>query len=305
MKTFISHILLFFFILGVILTGALFLPSTPRASESLLFSAIRKDSLLQHAPSPRIIFIGGSNLSFGINSRQVYDSLKLFPINTGIQASLGLFYMLDHTLPYIKENDIVVLSSEYQQYFGHSAYGGEALLKTIFDLSLKEITYLSRKQWQNIIPYLPRYALSKFYPSEYYHYRNLNVYGVSAFNIYGDVYTHRDSLPQQFKPYPTETRPLNQDLIKRLEQFKNEVAGKRAQLFITFPGLQFSSYLNSRNQIKKLESVLHRQGFNILGTPEEYLMHDSLLFNTPYHLNRKGIDARTAILIGNLKRQLR
>lgn len=234
----------------------------------------------------------------------IHDSLNLFPVNTGIQASLGLLYMLNHTLPYIREKDVVVISSEYQQYFGQSAYGGEALLKSVLDLSPSELTNLNIKQWRNILPYLPRYALSKFYPSEYVHYKNLNVYGVDAFNVYGDVYTHRDSLPQPFKAYPPEKRPLNTVLLDQLASFEKEVVQKKATLFITFPAIQFTSFLNSRKQIKQLESALHQRGFKVLGTPEKYLMPDSLLFNTPYHLNGKGVNVRTGLLIHDLGSQL-
>ena len=37
----------------------------------------RKQQLLDEVPSPRIIFMGGSNTAFGLDSQMVMDSLKL------------------------------------------------------------------------------------------------------------------------------------------------------------------------------------------------------------------------------------
>lgn len=100
-----------FFILG------LFLPATPRASKSLLFGALKKDSRLKSTPSPRIIFIGGSNLSFGLNSQTIKDELNLNPINTAIHVNIGLNYMLSNTIQYVKRKDIIILVPEYEHFY--------------------------------------------------------------------------------------------------------------------------------------------------------------------------------------------
>ena len=68
MKKFITKLILFPLTFVVLtLVFGLGLPATPRASKSLIYAKIKKDSLLKNSLSPRIIFIGGSNLSFGLN----------------------------------------------------------------------------------------------------------------------------------------------------------------------------------------------------------------------------------------------
>ncbi len=111
----------------------LWLPTTPRVSKSFLFAGLQKDSLLQYTPSPRIIFIGGSNLSLGLNSQMVKDSLRLNPINTGLTFELGLKYMLENTLQYIQPNDIVVLIPEYSLYYSDYDDASEMLLRMVLD----------------------------------------------------------------------------------------------------------------------------------------------------------------------------
>src|ERR1700730_2211300 len=115
MKKFLKKVFFFTLIFVGIVSIGLLLPATPRSSQSLLFGEIEKDSLLNNAPSPRIVFIGGSNLSFGINSQMIKDSLGLNPVNAAIHASIGLVYMLDHSLNYIRPGDVLVVSPEYQQ----------------------------------------------------------------------------------------------------------------------------------------------------------------------------------------------
>jgi hypothetical protein len=65
MKKFIFKTLVFPIPLCLILLAGICLPTTPRASKSLLISKNNKDYLLKTIPNPRIIFVGGSNLSFG------------------------------------------------------------------------------------------------------------------------------------------------------------------------------------------------------------------------------------------------
>ena len=159
------------------------LPVTRRTSANLLFGQVKKDSLLRNVSSPRIIFVGGSNLSFGLNSQLIYDSLHIYPINTAVHANLGLVYMMDHTLPFIKKNDVVVISPEYQQFYGDIAYGGEELIRTLVEISPQEILHLKRQQVINMLAQLPGYSFSKFKPSEYLIPPDLTgIYSVNSFN---------------------------------------------------------------------------------------------------------------------------
>ena len=122
MKKFVARVSLFIgiLLLPVVLVVA-FAIATPPVSKSLsgsyLFAGKQKDFLLATVESPRIIFIGGSNLAFGTNSQMIKDSLGLNPVNTGLHASLGLKYMLDNTYRYIKKGDIVVVAPEYEHFY--------------------------------------------------------------------------------------------------------------------------------------------------------------------------------------------
>jgi hypothetical protein len=304
MKRFTVKILIFLLPAFIVFVFGLFLPTTPRASKSLLMSSLNKNSLLQNTASPRIIFVGGSNLSFGLNSQMIKDSLRLNPINTSIHASIGIKYMIDNTLEYIQKGDIVVLVPEYSHYHRSLYSGSEELMRTVFDVSIANMKYLNVYQILNISSFLPKYSLTKFNISEYLNVKESDVYSVNSFNKYGDTYTHWGMKQQYFAPSQTIGGKYNYEVIRYFEEFSLAVKNKGATLLVSFPSFQETSYHNSVNQIFKVEQELKNSNLTIIGSAERYKMSDSLMFNTPYHLNKSGVDYRTKMIIEDIKEVL-
>lgn len=264
------------------------------------------DVRLRNAASPRLILVGGSNLSLGINSQMLKDSLALNPINTGISVGIGLCYMLDNTLKHVRKNDVVVVSPEYDHFFDRVSLGDEHLVRTVFDVAPESLPSLKLPQALKIAPLIPHYSFSKLKVREYISERDPSeIYDRNAFNIYGDNCKHWN-LPTQ---NVDELNPLNvisfdYFVIDQLGEFETKLNQRGAKLFITFPGLQQASFFKQRAGIKKVQKELKRAGFSLLGTPERYIMPDSLLFDTPYHLIKKGVDLRTSLLVEDLKSSL-
>jgi hypothetical protein len=305
MRKFLLNTVAFLAIPLVIFVIGLKLPATPRTSKSFLFAQILKDSLLTNTLAPRIIFIGGSNLSFGLNSQMIKDSLKLNPINTAIHLNIGLIYMLNHTLEFIKPGDLVVVAPEYQFFYGPSAYGGEELLITSLDVPSPKPTRLNIEQWKNICGFSAKYIFAKFLPSEYTRSKENELYGASSFNKYGDVSAHWNKKSGTFEPYHVHGENFNSSVMESLVDFKRSVEEKGAVLLITFPGYQAKSFDKSTAQINRIAAELRKDEFVLLGSPSRYRMPDSLMFDTPYHLIKAGVDLRTNLLIADLKKQLK
>ena len=302
MKNFILKVSLFSLSLLLLILIGFLLPVTPRASKSLLYAKVDKDNLLKKTNSPRIIFVGGSNLSFGINSNIIKDSLNLNPINTAIHASIGLEYMMDNTIQYIKENDIIILAPEYSHFYGRSVYGGEELLRTVADIKLSKLFDLKKEQFKNISNYILKYSFSKLKPTEYFGFKESDVYSVSSFNKYGDVNAHWEMQQQNFPPSETIKTSYNSNTIKLIDAFRIELEQKGASLFVTYPSYQASSFDKSIKQIKRVEKELINNNFELLGTPERYRIPDKMMFNSTYHLLKIGVDYRTELLIEDLKK---
>jgi 5'(3')-deoxyribonucleotidase len=297
------------FLRKIILIGLLFiawvlflllLPATPASKLTALSAKPIKDSLLKYTKSPRIIFIGGSNLSFGLNSQIIKDSLHLNPVNTAIQAAIGLKFMMDNALKLIQKDDIVVLSPEYKQFFDGFAFGetGEALIRVI---NFKESQNLTALQYKYIIPKIPKYAFSKLNLQQYINLKEPEIFGLHTFNQFGDAYTHWNKEPQQFEAYKELGKKYNPTILTEILDFEKKLKQIGAKLFITFPCLQYQSFLNNKYEIVKIEKEISATSLKILGNPLRYTFPDSVMYNTPYHLIKKGVDLRTNLLIEDLK----
>lgn len=303
MKKFIRKICVFILILLFPIIIGAFLPATPKAKSSMIFANVLKDSLLNSVNGPRIIFIGGSNLSFGLNSQMIKDSLNLNPINTGIHASIGLKYMMKNAFEYIRKGDTVILVPEYHQFIGdfYNGNDGQELTRTIFDVNLSKIKLLDCIQIKYVLENLPMYSLSKFNLLSYFKTPENNLYSVNSFNEYGDVILSNRIQKQNFEPYGNIGLKINMDVLKEIQLFNNELKKNNAVLYLSFPGYQEKSYINSKQAIEKIKNKLIKFGINLLNSPDDYKIADSLMFDTPYHLNIDGVDYRTKLFINDFR----
>lgn len=301
MRRFIQNILLFIIPLLLILCSGLLLPPSPRASGSLLFANIRKDSLLLHTAHPRIIFVGGSNLSFGLNSRMIRDSLLLNPINTAVHGNIGVRYYLENTLQYVQHDDIVIVALEYNHFFRSYDYVSDELLRTIADVCPGNYPLLSFQQKMDLLlHYVPKFSLSKFKPTEYFGYEEHDIYSVNSFNEYGDVDAHWTLEDRGYQP--TELNgTLNMEIFSKLKEFEYKCIEKGAKVYVTFTSIDEVSFNNSKHHITTIENLLKEHGFNLLGSAERYAFPPEMIFNGDYHLNKKGVDCRTRLFIEDFK----
>ncbi|HMK06531.1 MAG TPA: hypothetical protein VK476_03310 [Flavobacterium sp.] len=300
MDKFLQRLAVFFFMLLAFFAIALLVPATPRASTSMLFAKIQKDSLLENVKSPRIILIGGSSMSMSVDSEKIKDSLGLNPVNTGVHAAIGLVFMLDHTIKYVRKGDVIVIAPEYDQFNGNFAYGAQELLRTYVDLKSKDLDILRFQQVKNMMEYVPTFAISKLKPSEYKKSADDAVYLRDAFNEYGDCSKRLPDHGPNTLVFQALSEPFNPDMIQELKNFEKKANDKGAKVILTFPAFQEASYNNSAAMIKQVEKAYHSNGFTIIGNALEYRFPNELMYDTPYHLTTKGIEIRTQMLIKEL-----
>ena len=305
MKIFIRKLVNFFGILAAFILAGVFMPATPRASTSHMFGKLKMDSLLKNVPPPRLILLGGSNLSLTINSHLLKDSLHVNPINTAISWNIGFVYMFENTLKYLRPGDVVVASIEYNQFFDGAMYGGHDLVRTIFDVAPGEFADLRLRQYLNMIPHIPAYALSKFKPREYFFKRDpLEIYDRNSTNEFGDNCKHWTLPGRTVRPEPRLPGSYDLRAFEALKRYESAIRQKGGTLLITFPALQEESFEADFTSIKAIEKEIMSRDFVVVGYPERYVMPDTLIFDTPYHLIKAGVDLRTELLIEDIRSAL-
>jgi hypothetical protein len=296
MKKFLKRTTLFTLIVTLVLSMGLFLPATPRASKSHFHSIILKDSLLANVDSPRMIFIGGSNISIGLNSQTIKDSLNVNPINTGISEGIGLKFMFDNAAQHVKKGDIIIAPLEYSHLVCEYNYCNGSLLRLITDVNKKYLHLLSFRQVLILLRLVPRYFVSKLDPRAYF---VDHPYSTGSYNRYGDEYSHWNMENRAFVPC-SRLDDFNPQIIEKIKDFEKIVEEKGAKLYLTYPSYLDKSFYKSEDIIATIRTELEKN-FKVLGTPERYMMPDSLMFDSSYHLNKKGVDIRTARLIEDIK----
>jgi hypothetical protein len=301
MKKFILQTFLFTVLVFGILAFALFFLPNKRAKESLLGGLIDKHKLLSKKSSRRLIFVGGSNLSFGLDSKRIADSLKLTVINMGVHGGLGLKYMIEDVKPFIRPGDLIVLAPEYSNYYKRDSFlGNVELVSVLFDIYPEGRRVIDREQWKHLTSFIPQYTMSKLTPGWK---KDEVVYKKDSFNKYGDAYKHW-TLPNQNVAAAKRSsgkEAVDKEVMTYLKAFASLMERMKTKVLILPPVFQQTSFDNQRSIINKIEASLKDSGLPFYVRPSRYMLSDNFFFNTNYHLNKKGIDIRTALVIEDIR----
>lgn len=146
---------------------------------------------------------------------------------------------------------------------------------------------------------VPNYAFTKFNRSEYKKPKGKVLNLKETFNQYGDWVTRFDSV-HNTTTYGKSVEDVNENVMFYLKDFEKQLQAKGARMVVSFPALQEASYNNAAELIKAIQKSYQDHGFSVIGTPEQYKFSNDLMYDTPYHLNTKGVQIRTQLLIQDL-----
>lgn len=276
---------------------------------SYIASIIDKQMRLEATPSPKIIFIGGSNLVMGLDSPRVEQALGLPVVNMGVNAGLGLRFMLNQVKSNLRQGDVVVIVPEYEQFYGH--LNGSTTLIEVLTIFPQAIVFLdSPAQYAMIAGEFPVFAqgmlsnlLGNLRPRDGF------VATRQSFNSHGDIVTHLDAPSLDITNYVLLTakeQSINPETIHVLNEFDAHSQRVGARAFIIFPPIPEKQARENRAQIDEVYHRLRQQSSaTILGTPADFVFPLNYFFDTVYHLNRQGRDARTHKVIEMLKPAMR
>lgn len=276
-----------------------------REKDTFLAATIDKQNRLKNLPSPRLVFVGGSNLAFGIDSKRIEDSLKITVVNMGLHAGLGLGYMLKETQDNLKPGDIVVLSPEY-----HLTKKGNTKLKTqLIDINPNALSYACDGINDYIAIFftnIQRCSSGLFYKiveASFATTNTDNIYNRSSFSIQGDIIVHLNEPSRYvFKPDPS-IKYNHTEEVAALSEFIDLAKAKKCCVYFLYPNIAQSAYrqqLKSINNYKDL--VSQKLSCTILNDGETIALPDSLFFDSKYHLIRTGRTQKTDFLIKSLRK---
>lgn len=313
MKLFLQKIGLFLALVVAAFVVATWLPDLGNRG-NMLYSLIDKHERLDSIAGPRLIFVGGSNLLFGLDSRRVEEELGMPVVNLGMHAGAGLRFMLNHTDNLVREGDVVVLSPEYAHFYERSpsTYDGQdELLTMVLDVYPAARQDLSLAHWLSLYRYFPNYVGNKYFNFFRFVLKpktrkgKFQVYMRDQLNPWGDVVGHLQVKNQPFPAVGEEQFEVDSRVLQHLNRYAEALREQGAQVYLTPTAFQASSYQNTQATVEAIAQAWKENiDIEVLGTPWRYRFPDDMCWDSPEHLNHYGRELRTRYLIEDLRPRL-
>ena len=307
MKAFLAKLGLFTAI--QVAVAAVFFLSVRVDEGSYLAATFDKHALLESAPSPRIIFVGGSSTAMGIDCPTVREILPEYhPVNMGLNAFLGLEFMLGEVSDDIRRGDVIVLSPEYELFLRDP---GTYTVFEVVDMRPQSLAYLGWKKTADLgLVYFGRLAHNgikglKGRKSS----KAIPPYTRDGFDAYGDLVSHRTgSVPRppalrvQYLGLDPQTPAWLDEMIDRLNEFSALCARRGARVVFVYPPFAESHFKQFRPAIMTIADRLEAgMDIPILNIPREAVEPDEQFFDSSYHLIGSGAVARSREIAVRLK----
>ena len=265
--------------------------------------------LIKSTPSPRIILVGGSNVSFGIDAELMQQTLGIPVINDGLHAGLGLV-PLRELQEYIRPGDVIIISLEYQLFSSPGMMDGDlAFLSDWIEYAPERTKFLS-DPWRET-PALYATMLQRKVNREVNRYlfggsldEMRSVFLGTKYNANGDFVGHLQEAsmaPRKIPSVPYLASTLQDDTFTFLERFHQSAREKGAEVYFEPPASRKRNCKITGETLmaKFFQTFEERSSIPVLTPLEEVCLPDKYFFDTAYHLNAEGRQVRTERLIEN------
>jgi hypothetical protein len=266
-----------------------------------------KHRIAQTTASPKILWVGGSSGSFGINSDTLQKYFRRPTVNMSFIAPLGTYFLLNDALKEIKKGDIVFVSTEYDI----EKYSTPEVIYSAVDYYPEAARYIEKDT--TIVDFIGHRVKHKLANVKKLFWNvvsgneavnasvndNSSVYFRSAFSPKGDIISHVNNTPKQVDFFLFPKEPINYaKQINDLNDFITEVRKRGAEVYYVYPPLAESTYNYGKVAVESVSKQLQASlKCRILGSAKDFVRKDSSFFDSFYHLKPSGRDLNTQKII--------
>lgn len=261
-----------------------------------------KQERLASLVSPKVIVIGGSNMTFGIDSELLEQVLCRPVVNMSIHAGLGVQFMVNEVKSHLGPRDVVIAGFELSSY-NTSIMDNEVhvMMVDLVPDAMQLLPWYRRPRIYLALAIMRCQAAWKYATGEWDGVVADRVYRASGFNERGDMVAHLD-LPQrgaaQQQPVVHQSTFFGHDMLPLMQELADSASAHGARVVITWPAIAASS---RRPDIEKVISErMAEAGFPLLGDPISYVFPDTAFHDTHYHPRAYARQLRTRRLISDL-----
>ncbi len=286
--------------------------------QNFLAASLDKQALIRTQAPPRLIFIGGSSMAFGVNSEQIAKACGRRPVNMGLHAALGLKFMLREAKPHIQRSDWIVVAPEYQQFVRMA--GQSEMLVNMVEIDPSNARLLDAGQWAAALDRgviqragkMTRAVIGR--PGRFLRKNTMArttrmYYRRGGFNANGDMVAHLGVQPRGMTERQFSFRyrdELVQETIKQINEFAKFAEARGAKVFFSHPPLPREVFEPNRAQIDPLEKEINAKlAIPQLDTVAELVFPIDHFFDTWYHLGALGVERRSQLLALRMAEQMK
>lgn len=294
MKRFLIKLFLGFLLFVVV--NAILIFAVPKDQNNYYFAYQDKINRLEELSEPRLIFMGGSSVAYSTNTKLIADSLKMNAVNMGLHAGIGIRYLMDDLLQYIRKGDVVVVQIEYGNLVSGGNGDPENLPEFMVINNWGGISHLNIYQWKCIARGLPLVAYGNFKRSIKYMITHTwdhstsgptYIYGRDVFNEYGDEILHY-KYPNVEVLIPSNKRKItvSDEFFQWLKLCLDNYRREGAKVVVLPPVCIQSKFKSDYDN--QMAEHFYSIGYPYAVDPEYMSLPDSCAFNTGYHMNADG-----------------
>jgi hypothetical protein len=307
---------------GSVAFAIAFVLFVPDGNDYALVTVKKHERLAALGPG-KVVFVGGSNLAYGLDSGMVERALGRPVVNMGMNGYLGVRFMLEEVKPKLAPTDIVVIALEYDSYY-KSADGTSSDLLAVTKANPQAFSYLSWKQRSGLAEAVPYVAQLKFLRllREAGHGMQsllrgaeredplaliLSIESLAGFNPYGDLESHLGvKWPGEREDgVNASTTPVDAGVVEALREFARTEGARGVQVMLSYTPADRSYYGKHRASIDALHARLQAASPLVVPSPPStFVFANDWFFDTVYHLNERGRPVRTKLVIDDIERQL-
>jgi len=297
----------------------------PHSGKLGYFGALKdKHSRLQNTRSPKIVFVGGSNLAFGLDSNLIEHKFHTPVVNMGLCASFGLRYLLEEVKDNINSGDTIVIVPEYG-ILQNTVDGSADLIHTLevyppsafFFLKAYTSSPQSFLKLLDLVRTIPAakcdacYNIFKsMWQKGYYDSSLIENWEISNqtgkiirfyFNNHGDYFGHFTEPNLPFNPSWGLIKSMDREAAELINDFHGFAKKKGAHVVLIPPPVPSQDLIFSRCSALSIASWPNQSlTVPILAKPTRYAFDAALFYQPPYHLNIVGRGVRTALICEDL-----
>lgn len=263
---------------------------------------------LKETDGKKIVIVGGSNASFGIDTKTMEQEFGMPVVNMALHGGVSVKYMMEQVKPYLQKGDILIMSREPDGLGGDHRWnytvGTEVSLMPTYTFSEFGVLLSDRNLFETSITSF--FNTIKLYVRWYPFKKRTEISSVYDSRIFeGD-----NMLPKYLKGSYTDTlkthglrRPgKNSLLINGLKEYKAKFEKNGIGFYMT-PAVVVEGYFKEAEVLPFWKYISDQTQIPLLNTDKTYVYEKKYFLNSPHHTNLKGREQRTKSLTEDILSQ--